>query len=523
MRFKAQHPTQQDHEWTTTRLEDALYHILQQCQENLKLTLYLDALDEFDGDPERIASFLLTCVREAQSSQTRLKICFASRPWNAFNDKFSTTPQFRVENHTAGDMQFYIRARLKDHRASSQILLSTMYQIRDAIEDLQQKICQQANGVFLWIWLVLDTLLKELTEGASLEELHKILDTLPAELEQLYIALINRIPTRYRREGYVMLEIVLRAKYPLSLQELWDAEQCSYKRPDKVGHYKCFLQGDMIVNAETKSRRIISRCGGLIEILKPGRSSGRAGPSVVQLMHQTAKEFLLKPDARHVLTEPEDYVFGMNGHSFLAQYHLTILAQFSAPATEVSSYPWLGYKSWPRHVGPCIFYAKKAEMTLGRSQLGLFESVKDGRYADFARARSGDESLPDSSSRSFLVNSALSFAAIADLRICVEDAIIKSSPTPAALGYLLHCVIAHQGNLVTYSTGYDWAKQEPDTFLVIARHGIELKHEGGTCKIRPSSCKKSGHVLGPCRCQRLWIAEDKGSPTDQKPHIHGCM
>lgn len=236
LQFKAQLPTQGDHEWTITRLETALYHILRQRQEDLELILYLDALDEFDGDPERVASFLLTCVREAHGSRTRLKICFASRPWNVFNDKFTNTPQFRVEDHTAEDMQFYIRARLRDHTASSQMLLSATDQFRDGINDLQKQIFQQANGVFLWVQFVLDTLLKELTEGASLGELREVLETFPAELEQLYVALINRIPAQYRREGYIMLEIVLRADWPLSLQELWDAEQCVFQGLDHVGH-----------------------------------------------------------------------------------------------------------------------------------------------------------------------------------------------------------------------------------------------------------------------------------------------
>lgn len=462
LRYEAQLPTQENHRWTTTRLETALYHILRQRQENSEPILYLDALDEFDGDPERIALFLLTCAREAQDSRTRLKICFASRPWNVFNDKFTNTPQFCVEDHTADDMQFYIRARLSNHRASSQMLLSTTDQVRDAIEDLQKEVFRQANGVFLWVRLVLDTLLKELTEGASVAELRKILETLPPELEQLYIALTKRIPAQYRREGYIMLEIVLRAVDPLSPQEPWDAEQCAFHGLDHVGHYRCALQEDMFVDTETKSRRIRSRCGGLIEILKPIRFQGRTGPSVVQLMHQTAKEFLLNPDTRHFFTRSEDHVARMNGHSFLAQYHLTILAQFTAPAPEVYPYPWPSHKSWLMHVNQCMYHAKKAKMSLGRSQLRLVQSVGDNRYADFARASHRSLRLRDVTRWSSLVNSALSFAAIADLGICVRDAIAKSSPTPADLGYLLHCVIERQSSLDTLSEGHEGVEQQPD-------------------------------------------------------------
>lgn len=71
-------------------------------------------------------------------------------------------------------------------------------------------IMEKAQGVFLWVRLAMDELIRARIDGASLAELNEIILTLPDELEQFYERIITRLLRRYRLESFVMLEVLVR-------------------------------------------------------------------------------------------------------------------------------------------------------------------------------------------------------------------------------------------------------------------------------------------------------------------------
>jgi len=307
LRFVEPVSQEETRRWTIDELEGTFFHLLQQHHDRFRFWLFLDALDEFEGDPEKVVRFIERCVVETESSRVALKLCFASRPWNVFNTHFTTTARLQVEDHTAADIRKYVVSRTNSHPTTSLMLQSSDKEEQTALISLQEEVITQAKGVFLWVRLVLDDLLSSLMEGSSTEELRVVLAQLPDGLEELYVALVERIKSGFLREGYIMLEIVLRNQGILPVQKFWDAERSAFCRPGAIGNYKCRRKGSPSIHPNRVRARIRSRCGGLIELIGSGQELA------VQLMHQTTKEFLLRPDTMRLFLPPEDPLSLMDG------------------------------------------------------------------------------------------------------------------------------------------------------------------------------------------------------------------
>ena len=314
--------------------------------------------------------------------------------------------------------------------------------------------------MFLWVRLVLDDLLNDLMEGASPEELYTVLAKLPDGLEELCVPLVKRIEPDFHGEGHIMLEIVLRNDGVLGLRNFWDAEQSVFRRPGAVSGYKHCGKDFTRINQDMVRARIRSRCGGLVELVRIQRDeldvrdiaddhgyksdddsdddsddefdSGSDSVLAVQLMQQTTKEFLLRPEASRLFLAPDDSTNLMNGYSFLAQYHLTRLTQLVPPKQSVGGGPDI-----LRHVILCAGYGRGSEMSTGRSLESLLSSVEYERYRDFLHFN-----LNGICTSEMLVSghSRLSFAVVADMRIYVRAMIQKHSLGPLMLGQLLHCL-----------------------------------------------------------------------------------
>ena len=62
--------------WSQQALEEILSLIMGQNTTQISICLFLDALDECDGDPESVASFLRSLVALSRPPATKIKVCF---------------------------------------------------------------------------------------------------------------------------------------------------------------------------------------------------------------------------------------------------------------------------------------------------------------------------------------------------------------------------------------------------------------------------------------------------------------
>jgi hypothetical protein len=85
-------------------------------------------------------------------------------------------------------------------------------------------VIMRAQGVFLWVRLVIDEMIEGLCEGDTIHELSSLLSTIPSELEELYARALRRARrasrrtlTNHRYEAYVMFQVASHATAPFSL------------------------------------------------------------------------------------------------------------------------------------------------------------------------------------------------------------------------------------------------------------------------------------------------------------------
>jgi hypothetical protein len=306
--------------WLLPDLMQAFSRIIEQDTVPVDIYLFLDALDEFNGPPETIAGFIQSIIDRPDKHAGQIKICFSSRPWNTFVDRFSHCNGFKIHEQTRQDIQKYVIGRLADNPSTAILLASKDIQVREAVEKLASDIMEVAEGVFLWLKLVMDDLIRAHSEGASLRELAQHLSTFPKDLEDLYKNIIKRVPQEFRQESYYMLEIVLRSDEQLSVESFMGCLICA--RCKTLENCIAKLETELSTKPSSDSviRRLKSRCGGLIELITDSKS----GQAKLQFMHQTVKDFISLPGFQKLITQEDNLIPEENGYTILCKRLLAI-------------------------------------------------------------------------------------------------------------------------------------------------------------------------------------------------------
>lgn len=155
---------------------EMLYRAVGSITATSKVALFLDGLDEFDGKPE----ILITLLRRLTSSYP-IKVCLASRPWTEFEDEFMSKPSLKLENLTRSDILNYVTAEFQENANFRQL----QRREPDIADRFIESIAKKACGVFLWVRLVVVSLLAGLGHGDRIEDLERRLAALRPELENL--------------------------------------------------------------------------------------------------------------------------------------------------------------------------------------------------------------------------------------------------------------------------------------------------------------------------------------------------
>ncbi|KAI1641809.1 uncharacterized protein F4817DRAFT_30278 [Daldinia loculata] len=143
-------------------------------------------------------------------------------------------------------------------------------------EDIKSQILKKASGVFLWVALVIPMLNKAFDSGKT-DALNKRLRELPTELSLLFHDMLMR-DSEDCDSMLLCIQLVLLAKHPLSLQELYCGIRTGLNDPaphsSLPGYY-------------TMRRYILSSSKGLVvEVYLNSISS-------MQFIHESVREFFL--------------------------------------------------------------------------------------------------------------------------------------------------------------------------------------------------------------------------------------
>ncbi|KAI1471225.1 uncharacterized protein F4812DRAFT_170803 [Daldinia caldariorum] len=267
-----------------------------QTYDQYKFVLFLDGLDEFEGHHADLARQLLKWTHRIQN----VKLCISSREWPLFQDIFKDYPRIRLHELTWFDIQRFVGGRLREMDFGVLTSNDGDDDSRSAYEttNLINNIVEGSDGVFLWVSLVLRHIENGIANGDRIQDLIRIVEALPTDLEPMLQQLLDSIPKNNRRLAYSMLSLaqftirhkkhVCLIQYSL-LEEYLEDQNFAIDwpvRPATTSERK-----ERLKRAE---RRIYGLCKGLLELREPYAHTtypNMLGGSV-RFIHRSITEFL---------------------------------------------------------------------------------------------------------------------------------------------------------------------------------------------------------------------------------------
>ncbi|KAH9886512.1 hypothetical protein F4778DRAFT_469080 [Xylariomycetidae sp. FL2044] len=274
--------------WTASRLKKVFETIIEQQAVPLKICFFVDGLDEYSGDHGEIAGLM----RQAALA-SNVKICASSRPLLVFERSFDGFPRLMLQNLTSGDIRTYVRQKFDEDESMRQLQKDEP----ELASRLSNEIMVKASGVFMWVKLVVRSLLEGLGSFDRGSDLERRLEELPEDLEELYWHMLRSVkPAFYFEQASKLLQIAHRAHKPLSLLQLAYADHEDPSFAQKAG-FNCFTKEQTQSMCEFTEGRLKTRCLGLIEVATLSSTTDFTTRSV-QFLHQSVAEFLEKADVR---------------------------------------------------------------------------------------------------------------------------------------------------------------------------------------------------------------------------------
>lgn len=216
----------------------------------------IDALDECKAE-----SVLVSLLLKAMEV---FRVCILVTSRNRFESHRQTVvsnPEVHSEEimveDSRSDILLYLSANMEHLPSVSD----------EARQDMVDQILNKSAGCFLWVSLVL----KELKQVHTSAEIRQVLDDVPSDMNELYsriLDLMSRAPYGKQLSKAILTWTVCSAR-PLTTDELYHALQIDIK--------------DTIVDVR---KAIMADCSQLVYVDEQ---------SQVQMVHQTAQDFLLRP------------------------------------------------------------------------------------------------------------------------------------------------------------------------------------------------------------------------------------
>jgi len=192
----------------------------------IRICFFIDGLDEFDqsGLNETHGELANKLLLWAKNSGSNVKICVSSRIQEPFIDKFPVQQRITLDKLTTQDIELVVKSRLEKHEKFTQL----RGKHEEECEKLLKGITTSAQGVFLWVALLLNSLCKGLDKGDTIKVLQNRVADTPPELDDYLAQILDGIDSTYRKGAYLLLATVLRTTGNLLSTEERAAEYALY-------------------------------------------------------------------------------------------------------------------------------------------------------------------------------------------------------------------------------------------------------------------------------------------------------
>ena len=327
------HPPNTTRNWSVDELKD----ILQQLASNGRpIIIVIDAIDEAEDDS------LLRFIEDIlQRPEVLIKFIILSRPCRGLDRRFWRSRQILLHQENSRDIEEVVNAGLKSVKEAMHYLDSdyeeTLPLVQHgvpknprrppkrkrnrpcnpeqiaaqeiaALEELRADLNSRANGVVLWIVLVIDTLMSTIQREImfTFKELQERVKCLPLDLKRLYKEFVQDLektldPSGLAKARKTLMWVSAASELkPFTIEEVWDALAIPDILPSKLEDLSSdpITQNRIPIRSWDEFSRVLrGTCGPFIDIVRPtdGSYEEIGSESVVQLMHQTIKDFLASP------------------------------------------------------------------------------------------------------------------------------------------------------------------------------------------------------------------------------------
>jgi hypothetical protein len=267
--------------YTENDLHAMLYSAIRELvqRDATKVCLFIDGLDEYHGDHQKIVS-----ICQAFLKLPNMKMCVSSRPWIIFQDAFERAPNLMLQDLTYLDIKLVVESNLGENEGFKRLQLREP----EFAESLMENITEKSSGVFLWVRLVVKSLLAGLSHDDRISDLQRRLNLLPPDLEKLYVAIVEDLDPFYFEHASQYFKLVQATSEPLDALLYFLADE---EDPDFAINLPIHPMSNQEreLRTATVRRRLNSRCKGLLEVGPQGK---------VQYLHRSVKDYISGSDVR---------------------------------------------------------------------------------------------------------------------------------------------------------------------------------------------------------------------------------
>ena len=227
--------------------------------------IIIDGIDELEpGVPQETLKSLVEIQRSAKDN-CKLLVCSREDP--KIQKSLPARVHMKLVDKTSEGLGLYIKEQVRKLQDEFPGMDSAL------VHRVEQRLQSKAKGMFLWVRLVIATLIDQLSEI----EIENAIDQLPEGLNEAYGLIMKRIgdgTPQHRKRIFTILYWVCVARRPIGLHEVADGI---------VLH-----PGQTLLSKGTRVRNlnqgIIDLCAPLLEC---------SGNKVLDVVHFSAKEFFL--------------------------------------------------------------------------------------------------------------------------------------------------------------------------------------------------------------------------------------
>ncbi|KAM6478608.1 hypothetical protein HDV62DRAFT_370833 [Trichoderma sp. SZMC 28011] len=267
--------------WATWEIEESFEALLSLCGETINLALFVDGLDEFEMPPFEI----IKCI---QHMRTRcpygLKVCAASRPWPEFQDEFNEGPMLQMHLLTENDMKIFVNKSFTVNKG----FVEQRELHPEAASQLLTDIVQRANGVFLWVSIVVQHLSSRFSKGQSIFQAREILEALPTGISSLYDIMWADIDPNNLPDASYMIQVLRVFDGPVPWLMLWLIEESRFTTIDNIVLPKTENRKTAAHRSLKRKLAACTKC--ILEINEGGESPH------VDFIHRTARDWAVQPN-----------------------------------------------------------------------------------------------------------------------------------------------------------------------------------------------------------------------------------